>query len=124
MDAGVIPPGEAPVTASSLIESGRVKLGDFTPAELVAAIDDLWSAQASMLGGTMLVHSLFLWPQLHQPEAIVDPTLQAFAIGLLVTSSMMRRVIEQASIYRVRDTLTDEERERERAREGGRRRGS
>ena len=101
MDAGVVPAGEPPVTVARLLADGSAKVAAFTPADVVAAMDDFWTAQTSMLAGTALVHSIFLWPQLQQPGAIRDPTLHAFAVGILQSTSMMRRVVEQAAIYRV-----------------------
>jgi hypothetical protein len=107
MDAGVLAPGEAPVTAAALLADPAVCLrGDgVNDAARVAAMDDLWAAQATALSGTALVHSLFLWPQLHTPDAIADPAVRAFAVGVLVSTAMMRRVIEQAGVYRVRSSM-------------------
>jgi len=102
MDAGVVDAAHPPQTAAQLLQRPEINRAALAPAELLAAVDDLWTSQAAALQGTHLVHSLFLWPHLHAPDQVADTHLRAFCIGLLVSTAMIRRVVEQASIYRVR----------------------
>lgn len=84
MDAGMCCNKEMqkPLDFNTALQTGVLKLDNFTNAELIGLFDAIFACVISWLEGHSMAQTVFTCLYLHHPHTIVDKTLKACCFGI------------------------------------------
>lgn len=85
------------------VEEQTLKIGNFSPEELIGIIDDSLSCLVTWLEGHSLVQTVFINLYLHDTTLIEDATLRAFSTCLLKVVDVIRSQINWTGVYEEED---------------------
>ncbi|OXU25008.1 hypothetical protein TSAR_013448 [Trichomalopsis sarcophagae] len=105
MDAGMLcnRGNNKPYTFAQAASTGVIKLDGLTPAEIIGIIDSTYACIVSWLEGHSLAQTVFTNLYLHQPDQIIDKTLQTFCYAVYKIIEEIRECIVKASVYEEED---------------------
>ncbi|CRK96643.1 CLUMA_CG010002, isoform A [Clunio marinus] len=92
-----------PLSFKVAVETGQLKLKDFTYSELIGIFDSLFACLASWIQGTSIVQSILTCLYLHNTAAIEDKYLMSFCNGILKISRTISNFILRAGVYEEED---------------------
>lgn len=105
MDAGLIShlAARKHQSVDEAIESGQLKMSDFTSRELVCIMDGTLRCLVTWMDGYSLAQTIFVNMYAHKPYDIEDRNLKAFTLGILKLVDVIHEVVQQASVYEEED---------------------
>lgn len=108
MDAGMVckNSGREILQFKDAVEAGKLKVKDFTPAELLGIVDELLACFITWLDGHSLIQTVFVCLYTHDTSLIEDPILQAICISVLKLVDVVRNIVGRAKVYEEEDFQT------------------
>lgn len=105
MDAGMLcnRGNTKPYTFDQAVSSGLIKLDDLTAPEIIGIIDSTFACIVSWLEGHNLAQTVFTNLYLHEPDRIVDKTLQTFCYAIYKIIQEIRECIFKACVFEEED---------------------
>ncbi|XP_039954973.1 N-alpha-acetyltransferase 35, NatC auxiliary subunit homolog [Bactrocera neohumeralis] len=92
-----------PHTFESAVESGALKLDNFTNEELIGTFDALFACLVSWLEGNSMDQVLFTCLYLHQPSGIKDKALRYFCHAIRILIVIIKNIIIISSVNEEED---------------------
>ncbi|XP_018782714.1 PREDICTED: N-alpha-acetyltransferase, 35 NatC auxiliary subunit homolog [Bactrocera latifrons] len=92
-----------PHTFESAVESGALKLNNFTNEELIGTFDALFACLVSWLEGNSMDQVLFTCLYLHQPSGIKDKALRYFCHAIRILIVIIKNIIIISSVNEEED---------------------
>ncbi|CAK1544585.1 unnamed protein product [Leptosia nina] len=107
MDAGMLcnRGNPKPLNFQQSVESGKIKIDDLEPSELIGIIDATMACIVSWLEGHSLAQTVFTNLYLHQPHSIPNKPLKAFCIAVYKLLDCIRDCINKAQVFEEEDFL-------------------
>lgn len=108
MDAGMIckNSGREILQFDEAVAAGKLKVTNFTPAELLGIIDELLACFVTWLDGHSLIQTVFICLYTHDTSLIIDPVLRAICISVLKLVDVVRNMVGRAKVYEEEDFQT------------------
>lgn len=105
MDAGMLcnRGNNKPCTFTQAVDSGAIKLDNFTPAEIIGIIDSTYACIVSWLEGHSLAQTVFTNLYLHQPVQILDKPLKTFCYAVYKIIEIIKDCINKALVFEEED---------------------
>lgn len=92
-----------PLTFETALESGQLKLENFSFPELIGIMDSSLSCFVSWLEGHSLAQTVYTSLYMHNINAIEDPSLKAFCFGLNNLMRLVKDFILSSAVYEEED---------------------
>ncbi|XP_013149597.1 PREDICTED: N-alpha-acetyltransferase 35, NatC auxiliary subunit isoform X2 [Papilio polytes] len=107
MDAGMLcnRGNPKPLNFPQAVASGKLKIDDLEPSELIGIIDATMACIVSWLEGHSLAQTVFTNLYLHQPHSIINKTLKAYCIAVYKLLDCIRDCITKAQVFEEEDFL-------------------
>ncbi|CAH0695085.1 unnamed protein product [Spodoptera exigua] len=105
MDAGMLcnRGNPKPLNFQQAVATGKLKIDDLEPPELIGIIDATMACIVSWLEGHSLAQTVFTNLYLHQPHSIVNKTLKAYCIAVYKLLDCIRDCINKAQVFEEED---------------------
>ena len=108
MDAGMVckNSGREILQFKDAVSSGKLKVKDFTPKELLGITDELLACFVTWLDGHSLIQTVFVCLYTHDTNLIDDPVLKAVCISVLKLVDVVRNIVGRAKVFEEEDFQT------------------
>lgn len=105
MDAGMLcnRGNNKPCTFTQAVDSGTIKVDNFTSAEIIGIIDSTYACIVSWLEGHSLAQTVFTNLYLHQPAQILDKPLKTFCYAVYKIIEIIKDCINKALVFEEED---------------------
>ncbi|XP_046961065.1 N-alpha-acetyltransferase 35, NatC auxiliary subunit isoform X1 [Vanessa cardui] len=107
MDAGMLcnRGNPKPLNFQQAVLSGKLKIDDLEPSEIIGIIDATVACIVSWLEGHSLAQTVFTNVYLHQPHSIINSPLRAYCIAVYKLLDCIRDCITKAQVFEEEDFL-------------------
>ncbi|XP_059048022.1 N-alpha-acetyltransferase 35, NatC auxiliary subunit isoform X2 [Achroia grisella] len=105
MDAGMLcnRGNPKPLNFQQAVATGKIKIDDLEPSELIGIIDATMACIVSWLEGHSLAQTVFTNLYLHQPHLITNKILKAYCIAVYKLLDCIRDCINKAQVFEEED---------------------
>ncbi|XP_069481951.1 N-alpha-acetyltransferase 35, NatC auxiliary subunit isoform X3 [Ambystoma mexicanum] len=105
MDAGMIgnQVNRKVLNFDQAIQDGTIKIKELSLPELIGIMDTCFCCLITWLEGHSLAQTVFTCLYVHNPDLIDDPTMKAFALGILKVCDIAREKVNKAAVFEEED---------------------